>query len=532
MSFEIIDHDLHGRIGKLYTRHGIIRTPTLAPVINPLRSPFPLEFFEKKFKVDLVITNAYIIWKNYGEKAIEKGIHELLGLNVPIMTDSGAYQILEYGYIDVDPDFILRYQKVIGSDIGVILDIPSGAGGTKYSVEWSVKETLRRARRAKMLWDIDGQGMLLVAPIQGGTRLELVEMSARSVASLNYDIYALGSPTQIMENYDFETLVDMMATARSHIPITKPMHLFGAGHPIMLSLAVALGYDLFDSASYVLYARNGRYILPEGTLRIENITKELPCECPICSNIDIESLKEMPEEEKVAKIAQHNLYVIMREIKLIREAIREGTLMRLLELRSRAHPLLYRAYRRLRKYIRLLERCDPITKPEVRGLFIFDGHTVHVNPKIVRYKEWLMERFFTNRQYAILLPAPSVKPFSIDPRVRNFLNKLEDKGIYPELCDILFYSEVFNLVPIELCEVYPLSQFEKGEIGHVKEELEDLIEYIESFIRRRKYRKTFIILSKKWPLRFFRELSSKGVEVLEGKLEKALERIERSIVLS
>ena len=530
MSFEIIDHDLHGRIGKLYTKHGIVQTPTLAPVINPLRSPFPLKILESEFKVDLVITNAYIIWKNYGKKAIEKGIHRLLGLNVPIMTDSGAYQILEYGYIDVNPDFILDYQKAIGSDIGVILDIPSGAGNTKYSVEWSVKETLRRARRAKILWDVDNRNMLLVAPIQGGTELKLVEISARNVASLDYDIYALGSPTQIMENYDFETLVDMMAIARSHIPTTKPMHLFGAGHPIMLSLAVALGYDLFDSASYVLYARNGRYILPEGTLRIENITKELPCECPICSNMDIESLKEMPEEERVSKIAQHNLYTIMREIKLIREAIREGTLMRLLELRSRAHPSLYRAYRRLRKYVRLLERCDPITKPEVRGLFIFDEHTIHINPKIIRYKKWLMERFFTSRQYAILLPAPNVKPFSIDPKIRDFLKKLESKGIYPELCDVLFYSEIFNLVPIELCEMYPLSQFEKGKITCNKEELNAIIRYIKSFIKMRRYRKMFIIPSKKWPSRIFKELSSNGVEVLEEDLEKALERIERSIV--
>ncbi|RLF16477.1 MAG: tRNA guanosine(15) transglycosylase TgtA [Thermoprotei archaeon] len=516
MTFEILDHDLHGRIGRIYTRHGVVETPALAPVINPLKSPFPLEYFEKYFKVDLVITNAYIIWRNYGWKALEKGgIHGLLGISRPIMTDSGAYQILEYGYIDVDPDFIVNYQKLIGSDIGVILDIPSGVRETKYSVKWSVKETIRREVRASLLYmEEDKERMLLVAPIQGGVNLDLIRISARSAARLNFDIYALGSPTQIMENYDFETLVDMMAVARANIPISKPMHLFGAGHPIMLSLAVALGYDLFDSASYILYARNERYILPEGTLRVSEIRREFPCECPVCSSIDIETFNNLPKEERISKIAQHNLYIILREIRLIREAIREGTLMRLLELRSKAHPYLYRALVKLRKYVKLLERSDPITKPSIHGIFIFDVNSTYVNPKIVRYREWIKKRFFSERPYALLLPAPKIRPYHSDKKVREIIRILKNGGVYPRNVDVLFYSKIFYLVPLELCEMYPLSQFEEGFIKIEGENLMEIIKYIIKFIKKRSYKRVVILQSEDWPLKFFKELERRGVMIV------------------
>ena len=64
-----------------------------------------------------------------------------------------------------------------------------------------------------------------------------------------------------MEDYDFRLLAKMILTAKDIIP-NKPLHLFGAGHPLAISIAVALGCDTFDSASYILYARDNRYITP------------------------------------------------------------------------------------------------------------------------------------------------------------------------------------------------------------------------------------------------------------------------------
>ena len=50
-----------------------------------------------------------------------------------------------------------------------------------------------------------------------------------------------------MQQYRFETLVDMIMAAKLHLPPDKPLHLFGAGHPMMFAFAVALGCDMFDS---------------------------------------------------------------------------------------------------------------------------------------------------------------------------------------------------------------------------------------------------------------------------------------------
>src|SRR3546814_7643590 len=72
---------------------------------------------------------------------------------------------------------------------------------------------------------------------------------------MGYEMMALGSPVQLLESYEFAILADMIATLKTTV-MSKPIHLFGAGHPLTIPLAVALGCDTFDSASYMLYARS------------------------------------------------------------------------------------------------------------------------------------------------------------------------------------------------------------------------------------------------------------------------------------
>ena len=96
MSFEIIDRDLLARIGKLETKSGIVETPLLFPVINPGIRPISPKILEVEFGCRALITNAYIINKNFKESAVQKGLHEFLDFSGSIMTDSGAYQLLIY----------------------------------------------------------------------------------------------------------------------------------------------------------------------------------------------------------------------------------------------------------------------------------------------------------------------------------------------------------------------------------------------------------------------------------------------------
>ena len=116
--FEILKTDLSGRIGKIYTNHGKIETPAYVPVIHPVKQTIS----SKKIKdigFDLVITNAYITKNHYADEAIKKGIHKIIDFDGAIMTDSGGYQVLEYGDVDVLPPDMANFEKGILTDFAI-----------------------------------------------------------------------------------------------------------------------------------------------------------------------------------------------------------------------------------------------------------------------------------------------------------------------------------------------------------------------------------------------------------------------------
>jgi 7-cyano-7-deazaguanine tRNA-ribosyltransferase len=145
MSFEIKDKDLLARIGRLKTKSGTVETPLLFPVINPNIQLIPPKKLREEFGFEAVITNAYILRKRFQNKPIEQGLHKFLGFDGVVMTDSGAYQILVYGGVEVSQEEIVEYQERIGSDIATILDIPTGWKVTKNHAAETVEETLRHS---------------------------------------------------------------------------------------------------------------------------------------------------------------------------------------------------------------------------------------------------------------------------------------------------------------------------------------------------------------------------------------------------
>jgi len=410
----------------------------------------------EEFRCRVLITNAYIIKKHFGDDP-ELEVHRLLDYDGVVATDSGAYQILVYGGVETTPDEIIAYQKRINSDIAVILDVPTGWDVSRSRAEWTVEETLRRAEAALPL--IEDDDILWVGPVQGGGYLDLVERSARIVGAMPFPIYALGSPTQVMERYLFTVLVDMIMAAKRNLPPDRPLHLFGAGHPMMFSLAVALGCDMFDSAAYAIYARKDRYLTARGTMRLRNLSY-LPCSCPVCRRHDAGDLKEMLKGDRVRALTEHNLYVSMAEMDAIKQAISEGALWELLEARSRAHPALASALKRLTIYRDALERDSPSYKG--RGLFIFDSAGL-ARPEVSRH----IRRMETNYHppmdvdRLLLVSAPAVRPFNRSPQYHRLWRIVDEASVSAlSSVHICFYAAPFGVVPVELSETYPLSQFE------------------------------------------------------------------------
>jgi 7-cyano-7-deazaguanine tRNA-ribosyltransferase len=457
MSFEIKDKDLLARIGKLKTKSGTVETPLLFPVVNPniqLVSPRRLK---DDFGFEAVITNAYILKKRFKNKPVEQGLHKFLDFDGAVMTDSGAYQILVYGDIEVSQPEIVQYQEQIGSDIATILDIPTGWKITKSHATETVKETIQRAKdffKTKTRDDI-----LWVGPVQGGRHLDLVAKSATEMSKLPFQVHALGSPTEVMENYRFDVLVDMIITAKKNLPPERPLHLFGAGHPFMFSLAVALGCDFFDSAAYALYARENRYMTENGTWRLSELDY-FPCQCPKCASTTPQEVMAKTPKEREIFLAEHNLHVCLAELKRVKQAIRDGRLWEHVEMRTHAHPALFTALKKLKNHEDFIEKYSPTAKKS--GIFFFSSVSL-VRPEVSHYRNRMLKRYCPPENARVLLLAPQTrkKPFHKAHefnRIKQVSNSLGEE--LSSKIHVCFYAAPFGVIPLELDEVYPLSQHE------------------------------------------------------------------------
>ncbi len=494
MCFEIKERDLLARIGRLKTKSGGIETPVLFPVINPAIQPIPPREIAEKFRCKALITNAYIIKKHYGEKAVRQGIHRLLNFDGVIMTDSGAYQILVYGDVEVKPEEIVDYQEKVDTDIAVILDVPTGWNVGRKQAEKTVNQTLARA---EALWKIKSRkDILWVGPVQGGKFLDLISKSAKEIGKFPFQIHALGSPTPVMEQYQFEVLVDMIMAAKMNLPLERPLHLFGAGHPFMFSLAIALGCDMFDSAAYAIYARENRYMTEYGTFRLEEL-EWLPCSCPICTRHDAEDLREMPKNEREKLLAEHNLYVCFEELRRVKQAIVEGRLWEHLEMRCHSHPALLSALKKLGKYADYIEKHTPVTKKS--GLFYL-GHLDLTRPEVIRHRRKIMKNYSPpeRAKILVLLPQTREKPFHKAREQKRFRKLIEEKlGERAEKLHVCTYAVPFGVVPNEIDEIYPLSQHEATVLLDI-ETIEYVAQQVANYIERTNYEKVFLLDIEEW----------------------------------
>ncbi|MCX6666619.1 MAG: tRNA guanosine(15) transglycosylase TgtA [Euryarchaeota archaeon] len=446
MKFEIRDRDAAGRLCKFTTKHGVVTTPNLMPVINPNKMSITPKEMKKLFGTEIVITNSYIINKDeeLREKALKNGVHRLIDFDGPVMTDSGTFQSYIYGEINVDPIEIVKFQRDIGSDIGTILDIFGTPDQTKKEAEQGMKETIKRAKKSIPVKN----DMLLACTVQGSIYPDLRETCAKELSRLDADFFPIGGVVPLMENQRYTDLVRCILSAKRGLDPSKPVHLFGAGHPLVFPLAVALGCDFFDSSAYAKYADDGRMILPEGTEKLEDL-EELPCCCPVCTKFTASELKKMEKNEVTLQLAKHNLYVSFAEIKKIRSAIVEGNIWELVERRAGSNPYLLDALRELRKKENKewLERFEPTSKN--KALFYTGNHTIH-RPLIHRCHKRLLNRYEPSFDTIVVFPEGK-KPYS-----RYYSEKI--KKILGKRNASLLVNSYLGPVPIELDEMYPFAQ--------------------------------------------------------------------------
>ncbi len=427
--FEVRRYDAAGRLGDLAVPRAdtTVRTPALLPVVNPHVQTVSPATLESEFGAGIVITNGYVLHgsDDLREPALERGLHDLLDFSGAIMTDSGSFQLAEYGEITVTTEEILDFQRRIGSDIATPVDVPTPPDVPR---ERAAEELATTQERLGVAEEAATGEMLVTAPIQGSTHLDLRESAAADAHARRLDVFPIGAVVPLMNEYRYADLVEVVAAAKRGLGEDAPVHLFGAGHPMMFALATALGCDLFDSAAYALYARDGRYLTVRGTRHLEDL-RYFPCECPVCADHDPEELREAPEERRHGLLARHNLHVSYGEIRRIRQAIREGNLLELVETRARSHPAMVDGYRALLDHADQLERTDRVSK----GAFFNLSADSARRPEVVRHRERL-DRF--------------------DPTGDVLLTEGSPREGYDECWGV---RPPFGPFPRELAEAYPLN---------------------------------------------------------------------------
>ncbi len=422
-AFEVLEKDIGGRYGRLKVGNKILRTPALLPVINP-HIPLidPREM--RSLGVEALITNAYIFSRSdrYREPVIEQGLHRFLDFDGIIMTDSGAFQQSVYGEVEITNRETLEFQQRIGSDIVVPLDIPTSPGADRATAENELDVTLDRLREARDIAPENSAG-----PVQGGIYTDLRKKAAERVQSLGFDFCPIGAVVPLMEQYRFRDLVRVVLACKSGLSPSTAVHLFGAGHPMMFPLAVAMGCDLFDSAAYALFARDRRYLTPQGSYHLEDLA-DLPCSCAICRNHSVQEIRTDPEVERL--LAYHNLYVTLAEISGIRQSIQEGTLWERVDDRCRSHPRLLDGYREFLAHKTEMESQDRVSK----GRFFYRGRESCERTEVTRYHS-MLERLPLEKEVVVSLV-----------------------GGTPSTNQVLFFKPPFGPYPAELAETFPIGQ--------------------------------------------------------------------------
>jgi len=383
--FELRALDGGGRIADLEVpRAGVtVETPALLPVINPHIRTVDPSTLEADFGAQILITNGYVFYKSdeYREAALEAGLHDLLGFSGAIMTDSGSFQLSEYGEISVTNEEILEFQHAVGSDIGTPVDVPTPPDAAREQAETDLATTQERLEAAE---SVDVGEMLVNAPVQGSTYADLREAAAAHAYGISLDVFPVGAVVPLMSEYRYADMVEVVLAAKRGLGADAPVHLFGAGHPMMFALAVAAGCDLFDSAAYALYARDDRYLTVSGTEHLAAL-EYLPCSCPVCAEHTADELRATDDECREELLARHNLHVSYQELRTVKQAIRDGNLLELVERRARGHPAMLDGYRALLDGAADLERHDPVSK----GTFFYLSNESARRPEVGRHHDRL-----------------------------------------------------------------------------------------------------------------------------------------------
>src|SRR3974390_2499746 len=273
-SFRLIATDGAARTGEIATGHGIVRTPAFMPVGTQAAIKGVHHDDVRAAGADIILANTYhLMLRPTAERvAALGGLHEFMHWPLPILTDSGGYQVmslsplrkvaeagvtfrshLDGAMVELSPERAVEVQILLGSDIAMQLDECVALPAERSEIERAMLLSLRWAERCRRAFETARPGNALFGIVQGGDDIELRAQSARALTGIGFHGYAIGG---LAVGETQEIMLKVGGETAPMLPANHPPSLVGVGTPADLLEAVGRGIDMFDC---VLPTRNGRH---------------------------------------------------------------------------------------------------------------------------------------------------------------------------------------------------------------------------------------------------------------------------------
>lgn len=371
--FEIIcrSKKSRARVGRIYTPHGVIDTPNFVAVGTNGTVKALDNAVVHDIGLQLMFCNTYHMLLQPGTEVVKQagGLHHFINRKMPIITDSGGFQVFSLAYgsvadelksrgtkkqggsvikiteegvlfrsyrdgskVMLTPESSIQAQKDFGADIIIPFDELPPYHIAKDSLRKSLDRTHRWEERSLNAHKKDPRRQAMYAVIHGGIDNEMRKESCDILSKQDFDGFAIGGSMGKTK----EEMQEMLSLLMPHIPPEKPNHLLGIGDLASIDKSVPLGIDTFDSSYPTRAARHGILLTDKGDLKIakaENALKFSPiekdCHCPTCQRFTLAYLHHLFKARELTCLSLatvHNLHYMVQLMQKYRQKILDGNL--------------------------------------------------------------------------------------------------------------------------------------------------------------------------------------------------------------
>ncbi|WP_432724192.1 tRNA guanosine(34) transglycosylase Tgt [Jeongeupia wiesaeckerbachi] len=309
MKFTLHKTSNGARRGTIELNHGKVETPVFMPVgtYGTVKAMTPRDL--REIEAQICLGNTFHLWLRPGLDVVSRfgGLHQFMGWDKPILTDSGGFQVFSLGDLRkiseegvkfqspingdklfLTPEESMRIQRVLNSDIVMIFDECTPYPADRKQAADSMRMSYRWARRSRDEFDKLENPNALFGIVQGGMYEDLRDESLAGLDDIGFHGMAIGGLSVGEPKEDMERI---LAHTAPRLPVDKPRYLMGVGTPEDLVYGVSQGIDMFDCVMPTRNARNGMLFTRFGDIKIKNAKHrfdERPldetCDCYACQN--------------------------------------------------------------------------------------------------------------------------------------------------------------------------------------------------------------------------------------------------------